>query len=323
MAIQPAATPYATSPTLAGNAASANPYATLSNPTTGTNWAIAPNNTTGMYTVPGAAGGSGSAYTGVVTPKTGEGQLATNLGLPTAVNALNQGQAAYNQAQPLVSNYASNINSNPVQNLLATGGTNNSELMAYLSAAGVNTQPQVTANGYNSGTGITLSADQVNGLTPAQQTQLNSELAPITTAQQSAVQLFRTQVEGQMGAGAISMDQDSISAGEAAINAIYNNQASLIAVNAQTQATTARANALNGLITAGTAQGNTAQGQELALTNTLLGENTQGQSTALNAAQLFSNQAIGQAGVQQQGNAANAGLLGSLGNAVGSALGSA
>jgi hypothetical protein len=269
------------------------------------------------------------------------GQTIANIGN----SALGQGQIAYNQSQPIIGNVANNLTNNPLQNFLLTGGTNNPALEAYLSAAGVNTQPaqlgqfnqpgqpqagspqagaptnreapptyQTATGGYDNGLGVTVSPDQVNGLTSAQQTQLNGYIAQTTQQQQQAIQSFQSEMEGRFGAGALSPEASA--AGQQIITQAYQAQVDQQVATYQTQAQQVREQALGSLLTQGTAQQDATQQQGLQLANQLTNQSEQAQQLAQTGQGIIGGEVTANEQMNQLNLGSVVGALGSLGSGV-------
>ena len=255
--------------------------------------------------------------------------------LPAVGNATAEGNAAYNAQQPLQSAYTSNLNANPYGSFLQTGSTNNPGLEALLSAYGINTTPNQPQPGQpggmpatrtagkftqpdgsmNNGLGVTVSADQVNGLTGPQQTQLNGYIATTTQQQQQALSSFQSEMEGRFGAGALSPEAAAI--GQQVITEAYQAQVDQQIASYQTQAQVERQQGLTAIEGQGVSALNATQGQSLAEQEMLTGEAQSGNSLAVSAGEGLGNLGLG---MSAQNNSLNlgslAGGLGSLGSGI-------
>lgn len=254
--------------------------------------------------------------------------------LPAVGNATAEGNAAYNASQPLQNAYTQNLNSNPYANFLQTGSTNNAGVEAMLSAYGINTQPQQgqapgTTNGIpgtrtafmtpqggiDNGLGVTVSPDQVNGLTGPQQTQLNGYIATTTQQQQQAVSSFQSEMEGRFGAGAISPEAAAI--GQQVITEAYQAQVDQQVASYQTQAQVMRQQGLTAIEGQGVSALNTQQQETLAEQETLQQQSQNANQLAVGAGSDLGSLGLG---MSAQNNSLNLGSLltaaGSLGTGI-------
>jgi len=250
--------------------------------------------------------------------------------LPALGNSTAEGNAAYNSSQPLQNAYTQNLNANPYSSFLQTGSTNNAGVEGMLSAYGINTTPNQappgtvtrTAGKYtqpdgsvNNGLGVTVSADQVNGLTPAQQTQLNGYIGTTTEQQQTALSSFQSQMESRFGAGAISPEAAAV--GQQLITQAYQAQVDQQVASYQTQAQQTRQQGLTAIEGQGATALQAQQQQTLAEQESL-----QQQSQNANALDVSAGSTLGNLGLgmSAQNNSLSLGSiiggLGSLGSGV-------
>ena len=257
--------------------------------------------------------------------------------LPAVGNSTAEGNAAYNASQPLQSAYTNNLTANPYGQFLQTGSTNNAGIEALLSAYGINTtptqpgqgNPQQLPNsprtatspysqpdgGINNGLGVTVSADQVNGLTGPQQTQLNGYIATTTQQQQQALSSFQSEMEGRFGAGALSPEASAV--GQQVITEAYQAQVDQQVASYQTQAQTMRQQGLTAIEGQGVSALNAQQQQTLAEQETLQQQNQNDNQLAVSAGEGLGSLGLG---MSAQNNSLNLGSLlsglGSLGTGV-------
>lgn len=270
-----------------------------------------------------------------VTPNVGVNGLSINPNnlkaaapltiLPAVGNSTAEGNAAYNASQPLQNAYTQNLGANQYGQFLQSGSTNNAGIEAQLSAYGINTtpnqaSPQVanrTVGQYtqqdgslNNGLGVTVSADQVNGLTGPQQTQLNGYIATTTQQQQTALSSFQSEMESRFGAGAISPEASAV--GQQLITQSYQSQVDQQVASYQVQAQQMRQQGLTAIEGQGVSALNTQQQETLSQQQTLQQENQNANQLAVSAGEGLGSLGLG---MSAQNNSLNLGsLIGGLGS---------